>query len=285
VDNALEFTVLTADGHYLTANSEQNPDLFWALRGGGPGSYAVILTATYKTHLDLPSSGIILNINSTHTNDSALFWKGVAAFHKYSNHYVDNGLYVYYVLGQFGMHLNVQPFVAFGKNSTELAAIVKPFYDELDAMGLKYDAVIRDYRTFFDLYVDQFQDEMSGNSALTGGWMFAHQDVANNNDGIVAGLKNMFDKGAFAIGHMWDAGHGIPANRWNETSTNPRFRNASNFVITSLALAGNAPAAEKAAAQQKLTYVIDEPLRKAAPNGASYVNEVWQPSTRYSGRS
>ncbi|KAB5545730.1 hypothetical protein GE09DRAFT_217595 [Coniochaeta sp. 2T2.1] len=273
VDNVLEFKVITADGRYLTVNSVQNPDLFWALRGGGPGTYAVVLSATYKTHVDLPSSGVILNINSTHTNATELFWKGVTAFHKYSNRFVDNGLYVYYVIGMFGLHLNVQPFVAFGKNSTELAAIVQPLYDDLKAIGLKYDAVTKEYPTFFDLYIDMFDDEQAGGSSLAGGWMFPHQDVATNNDAIVAGLRNVFESGGVVIGHMWDAGHGVPAGEWNNTSTNPRFRNASDFVITSLSIAGNAPAAERAAAQRKLTFGLDEPLRRAAPHGAAYVNE------------
>jgi len=275
VDNVLEFTVLTANGEHLVANSEQNSDLFWALRGGGPGTYAVVLTATYKTHVDLPSSGVILNINQTYsTNDTKLFWKGVTSFHKYSNHFVDNGLYVYYVLGMFGMHLNVQPFAGFNKSSGEVTAIIQPFYSDLATMGLKYDVVTKSYPTFFDLYIDMFEDEQAGNSALAGGWMFPHEDVASNNDEIVAGLRNIFDSGGFVIGHMWNAGSGIDPSRWNDTSTNPRFRDASDFVITSLPIAGNAPAAERAAAQQKLTFGLDEPLRKAAPHGASYVNEV-----------
>ena len=274
VDNVLEFKVLTADGQYLTVNSRQNPDLFWALKGGGPGTYAVVLSASYKTHLDLPSSGVILNINSTHTNDKKLFWNGVRAFHKYSNHFVDNGLYVYYVIGMFGMHLNVQPFVAFGKNSAELTAVVQPLYDNLQAIGLKYDAVTKEYPTFFDLYIDMFDDEQAGGSSLAGGWMFPHQDVTANNDGIVAGLRNVFESGGIIIGHMWDAGHGIPVEEWNDTSTHPRFRNASDFVITSLSIAGNASATERLVAQRKLTYGFDEPLRRAAPNGVAYVNEV-----------
>src|SRR4051812_43153388 len=35
VDNVLQFMVVTANGDFLTVNSYQNSDLFWALRGGG----------------------------------------------------------------------------------------------------------------------------------------------------------------------------------------------------------------------------------------------------------
>ena len=50
VDNVLQFTVVLADGSHVTTNAHQNPELFWALRGGGGGTYGVVTSATYKTH-------------------------------------------------------------------------------------------------------------------------------------------------------------------------------------------------------------------------------------------
>ncbi|KAF7329138.1 FAD-binding domain protein [Mycena kentingensis (nom. inval.)] len=50
VDNVLQFTVVTADGEHRTANACQNPDLFWALRGGGGSAFGVVTSVTYKTH-------------------------------------------------------------------------------------------------------------------------------------------------------------------------------------------------------------------------------------------
>jgi hypothetical protein len=274
VDNALEFTVLTVSGTILKANPKSSPDLFWALRGGGPGAYGVILSVTYKTHLDLPSSGIVLNINSTHTNDTELFWRGITAFNKYSNHYSNNGLYVYYVLGLGPTNLNIQPFVGFNKSSAELTAIIQPLYDDLKSLGLPYDAVTKSYPTLFDLYIDLFDDEAAGNSALTGGWMFSQSDVATNNDGIISSLRNVVNNGGFMIGHMWNAGHAIPSAKWNDTATHPAFRNASNKLITTIPLAGNAPLTEKTKAQDLLTNVIDTGLKEAGKFGAAYVNEA-----------
>lgn len=36
-DQPLSLQVVTADGRFVTANSETNADLYYALRGGGPG--------------------------------------------------------------------------------------------------------------------------------------------------------------------------------------------------------------------------------------------------------
>ena len=35
--DVLQFEIVTPDGKLRTANEFQNKDLFWALRGGGPG--------------------------------------------------------------------------------------------------------------------------------------------------------------------------------------------------------------------------------------------------------
>jgi FAD/FMN-containing dehydrogenase len=48
VDNMLEYKVVTADGNLTIANAVTNPDLFWALRGGGGGTWGVVVEATMK---------------------------------------------------------------------------------------------------------------------------------------------------------------------------------------------------------------------------------------------
>ncbi|SJZ90782.1 FAD/FMN-containing dehydrogenase [Enhydrobacter aerosaccus] len=50
----LEAEIVTADGQVRIANACTHPDLFWALKGGGGGSFGVITRVTLKTH-DLPN--------------------------------------------------------------------------------------------------------------------------------------------------------------------------------------------------------------------------------------
>jgi FAD/FMN-containing dehydrogenase len=56
---------VTADGDHIIANAFRNKDLFWALRGGGGGTWGVITSVTYKTHPSSPYSGALLSVNST----------------------------------------------------------------------------------------------------------------------------------------------------------------------------------------------------------------------------
>jgi FAD/FMN-containing dehydrogenase len=48
VDQILEMKVVAADGQLYIANEVTNQDLFWALRGGGPSTFGVIVEATFK---------------------------------------------------------------------------------------------------------------------------------------------------------------------------------------------------------------------------------------------
>ena len=51
--NLLEAEVVTADGEILTVNQYFHPELFWAIKGGGGGSIAVLTKLTLRTH-ELP---------------------------------------------------------------------------------------------------------------------------------------------------------------------------------------------------------------------------------------
>jgi FAD/FMN-containing dehydrogenase len=52
-DNLRSVDVITADGKFLTASAQQNPDLFWGVRGGG-GNFGVVTSFEFQLH-DTPT--------------------------------------------------------------------------------------------------------------------------------------------------------------------------------------------------------------------------------------
>jgi hypothetical protein len=74
-DNVTGFTLITADGSVVHANARENPDLFWALRGGG-GNFGIVTEFELKLH---PLTSVVLAEGLT--AEAAMrrlleFWRG-----------------------------------------------------------------------------------------------------------------------------------------------------------------------------------------------------------------
>ena len=60
--NMLEAEVVLASGEIVVANEAQHADLFWALRGGGGGTFGVVTRLTMRTH---PMPGTLSTVRGT----------------------------------------------------------------------------------------------------------------------------------------------------------------------------------------------------------------------------
>ncbi|MGW4486083.1 FAD-binding oxidoreductase [Amycolatopsis sp. NPDC004368] len=75
VDNLLSADVVLADGSFVHASEQSNPDLFWALRGGG-GNFGVVTSFTFRCH-DIGEHGTIIGgpvLYSLEDTEDVLRW-------------------------------------------------------------------------------------------------------------------------------------------------------------------------------------------------------------------
>ena len=79
VDNLISADVVTADGALVQASAVENPDLFWAIRGGG-GNFGVVTSFEFKLHPVGPdlASGLIVH-PFAHARELLAGYRDVAA--------------------------------------------------------------------------------------------------------------------------------------------------------------------------------------------------------------
>ncbi|KAI1812429.1 hypothetical protein GGS20DRAFT_578319 [Poronia punctata] len=143
-DQALSFEVVTADGRLVTADPLTNQDLFWALRGGGGGTYGIIISVVMKAYpsINVASSSLKLTVSNTPSSDSVqdigTFWKGVAAYYRFAANILDAGGQGFSYIRPIGN--NTYSFTTTssfpGMTSTEAFNFLQPLYDSLKSVGI-----------------------------------------------------------------------------------------------------------------------------------------------------
>ncbi|KAL4867229.1 hypothetical protein BDV12DRAFT_171744 [Aspergillus spectabilis] len=93
-DNVFQVTVVTTDGRRLVANSEQNQDLFWAVRGAGGGQFGVVTEFILGTH-PVPKHVVTGGLSfyaSQGANASDAGWDALAETASLIPNFMDSGL-------------------------------------------------------------------------------------------------------------------------------------------------------------------------------------------------
>jgi len=130
--NLLEAEVVTADGRVRTVSRWREPELFFALRGGGGGTFGVVTRLTLKTH-PLPST-IGAALFEIRAKDEPS-WRELVErmIHFYSEH-LFNPAWGEQIRFSPGRRLSVN-MLCHGLSQGEIAEIWTPFFDWVKARG------------------------------------------------------------------------------------------------------------------------------------------------------
>ena len=132
----IEAEIVTADGVTRIVNNAQEPDLFWALKGGGAGTFGIVTRLTLATH-PLPDTFGALNLTLHARSDEA--------YRLLLAHFVD--LYATSLFNpHWGEQVRVGPdnrlqvsMVFQGLSKDQAAAAFKPLIDFANASGADYE--------------------------------------------------------------------------------------------------------------------------------------------------
>ncbi|KAL8423851.1 hypothetical protein RB596_003896 [Gaeumannomyces avenae] len=286
-DHVMALEVVTADGRFVTASPASNPDLFWALRGGGGGTYGVVTSAVVRAHPRVPVVTSWFNLSTYSPSTGAVeaapdaFWAGVRAFFARFVEWTDAGTYSYFWMYNEGggrLRLEVVPFWAPNHTLESFDALTASFFahvrDDLRLPG--FEPRTRAFDAFYPAYHDSWGNETVGRLHLPASRLFPRsgfEDPARF-DTIVAALRTHAEEGT---GRVWGGYHQAPRNRSGvDNGVSSAWRNAVAFLIASLPLPEGASPAAVGAANRRLLDVIMRRWRGAAPaseGGGSYMNE------------
>ena len=307
--NLIEAEVVTADGEVRIANACTNPELFWALKGGG-GGFGVVTRVTLRTH-DLPVSLGVVFATIKATSDDAyrrLVGKAIEFYAQalFNPHWGEQ--LVFAPGGVLSISMLFQ-----GLDQRQADATWRPFFEWVEAAGQDFTIVMAPkiiaapashfwdpaaLKTYPGFVVSDDRpgapaDNIfwTGNLGEAGAVWYAYQSawlpqslLANDQrerlaDALVAATKHWTVELHFNKGLAGATAEAIAAAK--DTPMNPAVADAFALAISA---AGGQPAypgvpghePDKAAAHREAAAVeasMDE-IRKLAPRVGSYVWET-----------
>lgn len=306
----LEAEVVTADGAVHITNAGSEPDLFWALKGGGGGNFGVVTRVTLRTH-DLPAwfGGAKLNVRA---NSPSAYRRLIGQF---LNFYVDalfNPNWGESVSFHGNDTLSVA-LVAQGLDQAKMIGVWQPFLDWIAAAPTDFSLIDRPVigstaaRVWWDpafreayepttVVVDTRSGGQSANFWWSGddgqvGWfLHAFESIWLSAELLAQDKRESLADTIFAASRAWTltlqfnkglAGASeavIQAAR--DTSINPAALDAFALAISAGAgppaypdVQGHVPDLDKARADAASVNRCAAELRKLVPNASAYVAE------------
>jgi hypothetical protein len=152
-DQALQYEVVVPSGEVLIANRQRNSDLYWALSGGGGGTYGVVLSLTSKAHPDVPTSGANLTFTSDNI-DQDVYYDAIETFLSSLPASADAEIMsVFYFTN---LSFMIAPLTGPDVKACELKKFLSPLIEKLEASNITYTSHFEDFDSYLDFYEGMF---------------------------------------------------------------------------------------------------------------------------------
>ncbi|KAL7277310.1 hypothetical protein ACG7TL_009166 [Trametes sanguinea] len=286
VDNVLEFTLVLANGSHITTNAYEHPDLFWALRGGGGGTFGVVTSVTYKTYPNVPtvSASLVASVNTTQSTLSGSLADAFTEFVRTTPALTGAGWGGYVTYGPGAQGVLTYELVAIAPNASWEAAnaTMVPYFDYVQAPADNYSrsssaethltisvAETTLYPSFLSWYMDNIPETgLVGSNLNLGSWLLPRNLVETEYSRVAETLSK-----APGLSFEFIAGGAVSRPSASSTGLNPAWRKALVHTIFGVAWAYGTSAAEIGEMQDTLKATSAE-VRALAPDSGAYFNEA-----------
>ena len=228
-DQALEWEVVDGRGQLLKASREENQYLYWALGGGGGGTYGVVYSLTVKTYDDFPVTGVVLGFNVTGT-DPDTFYDAVGHYHALVPDFTAvGGLSIAMVTNESFL---VTPLTFPDLSRDEVEAIMTPYLTYLDGAGIEYNINFDEASSFLDHYnrlIEPNPTQLVQNGQY-GGRFVPREVIDNNNAELTAAMRSTTDDGVVFVSIGLNVSESVVGNDVYN-SVHPSWRRSAMAVI------------------------------------------------------
>ncbi|KAI0061850.1 FAD-binding domain-containing protein [Artomyces pyxidatus] len=273
-DNAVQYNIVVANGDYLEVNEFSHPDLFWALRGGGAGSWGVIVSVTYKV-FDIFSATIHQTTIQTNTSVQSGQVMAAHARHMFDLDDIRAGQYFYLAASRTNSSLSLSTLAA-NISGDALKARMAPFLNEVRTLGaivtpeITITATPNDIIANADFAIESvvagvspadapqgvigFQDDVSGQNLILGSRLIPATAYQGNVDHIGDAVTKILDQGIPGfLGHMVSGGK-VAENANISSAVTPKWRTAKTHILLSQTWADSTPPAIVEQIRHNFTY-------------------------------
>ncbi|KAJ5592411.1 hypothetical protein N7537_009315 [Penicillium hordei] len=274
-DQVLALEVVLANGRFVTVTEESDSDLFWALRGGGGGTYGVVTSLISRVYPKVGVTVSTFNFSTSKNVSVETFWAGVRSYLSRFPAHADAGTYAYFWVlptgpGAFTFMMN--PFFAVNHTVDEFNALVKPWYDDLHDLGISFQPNTTYYDNFHDAWNAGFPLEIVASSTMmTGSRLFprANWETPTLLNATFNALRATITDGfaLLAFNMKAELQEGFTPN-----SANPAFRQTLMHAITSTSWTNTTSNADIKVKMNGLTKVVGK-WRAVCPDSGAYMSE------------
>ena len=281
-DNVLEWEVVTADGNHVIATPTQFSDLYWALSGGGGGTYGVVVSMTTRLFQEEAAGQAVYSFNVKSTGGVDAYWKAISTFHSQLQPLLDQGLYTTYAIGNdtFSIYALISP----NKDEAQLTALLTPMLSALKQEGLTEQSIsfaTSGASTIYELLSASLWPELAVSTLVPvmGGRLITRANIETNLTGIIDAMRYITDGGVFELactGINTTANGAMPVA---DNAVLPAWRDALFSCIVGTAWSWGDSWDPVPGWQTQLTNEIMPALEAATPNSGAYLNEAsWSQS-------
>jgi FAD/FMN-containing dehydrogenase len=272
-DQVLSMEVVTASGRLVTASPTRNSDLFWAMLGGGPGTYGVVVSMTVKTYPNLKVGGASLQLAAAYTTQDK-FNQAIASLFALLPGMTDRGADVLFTATNAVMQIN--PVTVYNSTGDYVnQTVLAPFTAKLAELGIPY-AVKYTTLSYLDHYNTYMGPLPSGNMAVEayqfGSRLIPRSVLLNNNDALQAVIQNLTSQGVILAGSS--ASYAAPAGA-AANAVLPAWRDTT-IQLQLITKWDSSPAAwpNMLADQKRITDEFVPQIEAVTPGSGTYVNEA-----------